>query len=182
VADYRRIARAPRSLATCSPCTSTHRDVDQRQAEDDPRRRSLAAAVQPCRKSRILVIDDEAAIRDSLRMTLEYEGYEFHRRGDGTGRPRTGGGARAARFWCCSTWKNARDGRHRGAGASAQHERIAAGRRRVGGTARSARRSKATKKGAFDFIEKAVREAERVARQPAQRTRPAAVARRETGR
>ena len=28
-------------------------------------------------KSRILVIDDEAAIRDSLRMTLEYEGYEF---------------------------------------------------------------------------------------------------------
>ncbi len=28
-------------------------------------------------KSRILIIDDEAAIRDSLRMTLEYEGYEF---------------------------------------------------------------------------------------------------------
>src|SRR5256885_7876525 len=28
-------------------------------------------------KSRILVIDDEAAIRDSLKMTLEAEGYEF---------------------------------------------------------------------------------------------------------
>jgi len=28
-------------------------------------------------KSRILVVDDEAAIRDSLKMTLEYEGYEF---------------------------------------------------------------------------------------------------------
>ena len=28
-------------------------------------------------KTRILVIDDEAAIRDSLRMTLEYEGYDF---------------------------------------------------------------------------------------------------------
>src|SRR5262245_41255466 len=28
-------------------------------------------------KSRILVIDDEAAIRDSLRMTLEYAGYDF---------------------------------------------------------------------------------------------------------
>src|SRR4249920_2346308 len=28
-------------------------------------------------KSRILVIDDEAASRDSLKMTLEYEGYEF---------------------------------------------------------------------------------------------------------
>src|SRR5215467_485242 len=28
-------------------------------------------------KPRILVIDDEGAIRDSLKMTLEYEGYEF---------------------------------------------------------------------------------------------------------
>jgi two-component system, NtrC family, nitrogen regulation response regulator NtrX len=28
-------------------------------------------------KSRILVVDDETAIRDSLKMTLEYEGYEF---------------------------------------------------------------------------------------------------------
>jgi two-component system, NtrC family, nitrogen regulation response regulator NtrX len=28
-------------------------------------------------KSRILVIDDESAIRESLKMTLEYEGYEF---------------------------------------------------------------------------------------------------------
>ena len=28
-------------------------------------------------KTRILVIDDEAAIRDSLRMTLEYNGFEF---------------------------------------------------------------------------------------------------------
>jgi two-component system nitrogen regulation response regulator NtrX len=28
-------------------------------------------------RARILVIDDEAAIRDSLRMTLEYEGYDF---------------------------------------------------------------------------------------------------------
>jgi two-component system nitrogen regulation response regulator NtrX len=28
-------------------------------------------------KARILVIDDEAPIRDSLRMMLEYEGYEF---------------------------------------------------------------------------------------------------------
>ena len=28
-------------------------------------------------KPRILVIDDEAAIRDSLKMILEYEDYEF---------------------------------------------------------------------------------------------------------
>ena len=34
-------------------------------------------AIRHMPKSRILVIDDEAAIRDSLRMTLEYEGYEF---------------------------------------------------------------------------------------------------------
>jgi len=34
-------------------------------------------------KPRILVIDDESAIRDSMRMILEYEGYEFS--GAGTG-------------------------------------------------------------------------------------------------
>ena len=28
-------------------------------------------------KPRVLVIDDESAIRDSLRMILEYEHYEF---------------------------------------------------------------------------------------------------------
>jgi len=28
-------------------------------------------------KPRILVIDDDAGIRESLRMTLEYEGYDF---------------------------------------------------------------------------------------------------------
>ena len=32
---------------------------------------------------RILVVDDEAAIRDTLRMVLEYEGYEVHTVGDG---------------------------------------------------------------------------------------------------
>ena len=48
-------------------------------AEDGPRRgtgqKDPLTSHMP--KSRILVIDDEAAIRDSLRMTLEYEGYEF---------------------------------------------------------------------------------------------------------
>ena len=34
-------------------------------------------------KPRILVIDDEAAIRDSLRMILEYENYEFSGAGSG---------------------------------------------------------------------------------------------------
>ena len=32
---------------------------------------------------RILVVDDEAAIRDTLRMVLEYEGYEVATVGDG---------------------------------------------------------------------------------------------------
>ena len=45
-------------------------------------------------KPRILVIDDEGAIRDSLRMILEYEDYQF-RRGNRTGRHR-GGSAGAA--------------------------------------------------------------------------------------
>ena len=35
-------------------------------------------------KSRILVIDDEAAIRDSMRMILEYEGYRFLGAGEGS--------------------------------------------------------------------------------------------------
>jgi two-component system, NtrC family, nitrogen regulation response regulator NtrX len=34
-------------------------------------------------KPRILVIDDEAAIRDSMKMVLEYEGYEFLGAGSG---------------------------------------------------------------------------------------------------
>src|SRR5512134_2312707 len=34
---------------------------------------------------RILVVDDEAAIRDTLRMVLEYEGYEVGTAGDGRG-------------------------------------------------------------------------------------------------
>ena len=32
---------------------------------------------------RILVVDDEAAIRDTLRMVLEFEGYEVATVGDG---------------------------------------------------------------------------------------------------
>ena len=32
---------------------------------------------------RVLIIDDEAAIRDTIRMVLEYEGYEVVTAGDG---------------------------------------------------------------------------------------------------
>ena len=66
-------------------------------------------------KSRILVIDDEAAIRDSLKMTLEYAGYEFV--GAATGqegaraRRARSAGRRAARH------QDAGHGRHGGARA-----------------------------------------------------------------
>ena len=53
-------------------------------------------------KPRILVIDDEAAIRDSLRMILEYEDYEFV----GAASGQEGHRARASASgptWCCST-------------------------------------------------------------------------------
>ena len=72
---------APRSPATSLTLYLYAPELDQRQLQDRPRRRPLTARRDlthyPCPKPRILVIDDEAAIRDSLRMTLEYEGYEF---------------------------------------------------------------------------------------------------------
>ena len=53
--------------------------LSDRHADDEPTRPATHASDTLVRamKSRILVIDDEAAIRDSLRMILEYEGYEF---------------------------------------------------------------------------------------------------------
>ena len=47
-----------RTSAHCAPSASTSPDL------------------QPTMKPRILVIDDESAIRDSLKMILEYEGFE----------------------------------------------------------------------------------------------------------
>jgi CheY-like chemotaxis protein len=52
-------------------------------------------------KPRILVIDDEAAIRDSLKMILEYEDYEFLGAASG---PRASRSSSASpRTWSCST-------------------------------------------------------------------------------
>ena len=68
--DYHRLARAARPgdvLAVYVYTPGTRSAIHSR----GPRRRALTM------KSRILVIDDEAGIRDSLRMMLEYEGYEF---------------------------------------------------------------------------------------------------------
>src|SRR5512136_1726223 len=50
--------------AASAPCTRCAPS-----ASPEPRQHTM--------KARILVIDDEAAIRDSMRMILEYEGYEF---------------------------------------------------------------------------------------------------------
>ena len=102
-------------------------------------------------KSRILVIDDEAAIRDSLRMTLEYEGYEFV--GAATGQEGLALVEREAPDLVLLDVKMpGMDGldvldRLR------SHERDAAGRVISGhGTISTA--VEATRQGAFDFIEK----------------------------
>jgi FixJ family two-component response regulator len=42
-----------------------------------PRSRAASCTPSKLSKPRILVIDDESAIRDSLKMILEYEGYQF---------------------------------------------------------------------------------------------------------
>ena len=78
-------------------------------------------------KPRILVIDDEAAIRDSLRMILEYEDYQFVGAASGqegiaavpARAPRPG----AARH------QDAGHGRHGGAAQAARARRDAAGGR-----------------------------------------------------
>src|SRR5215203_648865 len=55
-----------RGPAKCSRCIST-----------SPRSRAASCTPSKLSKPRILVIDDESAIRDSLKMILEYEGYQF---------------------------------------------------------------------------------------------------------
>ena len=71
--------RAARPGDILTPVSSTSPDLEQRQLKtvrvEERDSRPVTPACMP--KSRILVIDDEAAIRDSLRMTLEYEGYDF---------------------------------------------------------------------------------------------------------
>src|SRR5689334_9171578 len=62
--------RGPRAPETCSRSMST---FPQRISDRFARSGSTRADV----KSRILVIDDEVGIRDSMRRTLEYQGYQF---------------------------------------------------------------------------------------------------------
>ena len=69
VAGLRRVLEATRGRASRWPSSSTSRTSIRRTSETVPRWTSRV-------KPRILVIDDEAAIRDSLKMILEYEGYE----------------------------------------------------------------------------------------------------------
>jgi two-component system nitrogen regulation response regulator NtrX len=45
----------------------------------------VALAVNVSVGQKVLIVDDEAAIRDTLRMVLEYEGYEVSTVGDGRG-------------------------------------------------------------------------------------------------
>ena len=134
-ADYRRVARLARpgdilTLYLYAP------DLDQRQLKtirvEDP--------LLPMPKSRILVIDDEAAIRDSLTMTLEYEGYEFL--GAATGQEGLALAEREAPDLVLLDVKMPGMDGIEVLERLRQHERVAAGRRRVRATARSAPRSK----------------------------------------
>ena len=77
-------------------------------------RLSRALAMKP----RILVIDDEAAIRDSLRMILEYEDYQFVGAASGQEGHRRGA-ARAARPRA-ARHQDAGHGRHGGAAQAAR--------------------------------------------------------------
>src|SRR5205823_5815515 len=74
--DCRRQTHRPRGQARrCPVAVCVRPRSSAAPAEDRSRGRSLTADLMA--KPRILVIDDEAAIRDSLRMTLEYEGYDY---------------------------------------------------------------------------------------------------------
>ena len=102
-------------------------------------------------KSRILVIDDEAAIRDSLRMTLEYEGYEFL--GAATGQEGSRSPSAKRPTSCCSTsrcraWTASRCS----SGCAHMNDTLPVVVVSGHGTISTA--VEATKKGAFDFIEK----------------------------
>src|SRR3990167_1501513 len=58
-------------------CTSTRRSSASARSRPSSWTRGEPGTVPISLKHRILVIDDEAAIRDSLRMILEYEQYDF---------------------------------------------------------------------------------------------------------
>ena len=127
-------------------------------------------------KSRILVIDDDAAIRDSLQMTLEYDGYDFVGAATGPGRPGAGR-ARSARPGA-ARHQDAGHGRDGRAVAPAIDERDHAGRDDLGprhdqhgGRGDQARRVRLPRQ--------AVREHRSAARDDRQRARAGPSARRE---
>src|ERR1041384_4907463 len=102
-------------------------------------------------KPRILVIDDEAPIRDSLKMTLEYEGYEFI--GAATGQEGLALAEREAPDLVLLDVKMpGMDGLEVLDGLPAMHDTLPVVVISGHGTISTA--VEATKKGAFDFIEK----------------------------
>ena len=103
-------------------------------------------------KSRILVIDDEAAIRDSLRMTLEYEGYEFL--GAATGQEGLALAEREAPDLVLLDVKMPGMDGIEVLERLRDLERHAPGDRRLRPRHDSTPPSRRSKKGAFDFIEK----------------------------
>ena len=110
-------------------------------------------------KARILVVDDDAGHPRSMRMILEYEGYECLGAASGAGRP-DGHRARAAGPGL-PRHQDARHGRPRGARAASAASDEALPVIMISGHGTVATAVEATKLGAFDFIEKPF-ESERV--------------------
>ena len=77
------------------------------------------------RKASVLVVDDEAAIRDSLRMILEYEGYRVEEASSGA--RGAGAGRRPPPERDVPRRQDAGDGRARGAARAARARRRPAG-------------------------------------------------------
>ena len=127
-------------------------------------------------KPRILVIDDEAGIRDSLRMILEYEGYECLLAATGAGRP--GAWPSARRPTSCSSTSRCRRWTASRCSSACKARSDALPVVMISGHGTVSTAVEATTQGRLRLHREAARQRSRAA-DGAQRRRPAPAARRE---